>query len=85
MGYLPQDPRTGDLEVLSLDRILEARGLDSLARKMRETEEAMASSDEAVRDRALTRYPAVEERFRSAGGYAAESEAARIAANLGSR
>jgi len=83
VGYLPQDPRTGDLEVLSLDRILEARGLDSLARKMREAEEAMASADEAVWDRALTRYPAIEERFRSAGGYAAESEAASIAANLG--
>src|SRR5829696_4609085 len=27
VGYLPQDPRTGDLEVLSRDRILSARGL----------------------------------------------------------
>ncbi|MCJ7827482.1 MAG: ATP-binding cassette domain-containing protein, partial [Demequinaceae bacterium] len=82
-GYLPQDPRTGDLEVCALDRILEARGLGALARKMREAEEAMASTDEKVRDRALERYPTLEERFRSAGGYAAESEAARIAANLG--
>jgi ATPase subunit of ABC transporter with duplicated ATPase domains len=83
VGYLPQDPRTGDLDIVSLDRILQARGLDALARKMREAEESMASPDEAVRDRALERYPALEERFRSAGGYAAESEAAHIAANLG--
>ncbi|MGH3448093.1 MAG: ATP-binding cassette domain-containing protein, partial [Nocardioidaceae bacterium] len=28
VGYLPQDPRTGDLEVLARDRILSARGID---------------------------------------------------------
>ncbi|WP_345150999.1 ATP-binding cassette domain-containing protein, partial [Nonomuraea rubra] len=26
VGYLPQDPRTGDLQVLARDRILSARG-----------------------------------------------------------
>src|ERR1700731_2685717 len=30
VGYLPQDPRTGDLDVLALDRVLSARGLDEL-------------------------------------------------------
>src|SRR3954468_2965076 len=30
VGYLPQDPRTGDLEVLARDRVLSARGLDTL-------------------------------------------------------
>ena len=30
VGYLPQDPRTGDLDVLALDRILSARGLDEV-------------------------------------------------------
>src|SRR5690606_5301657 len=29
VGYLPQDPRTGDLDVLARDRILSARGLDT--------------------------------------------------------
>ena len=28
VGYLPQDPRTGDLTVTGRDRILSARGLD---------------------------------------------------------
>jgi len=83
VGYLPQDPREGDPDQLGMDRILEARDLAGLARKMREAEEGMASTDDAVRDRAMERYPVVEERFRAAGGYAAESEAARIAANLG--
>ncbi|MFE7265453.1 ATP-binding cassette domain-containing protein, partial [Streptomyces sp. NPDC057592] len=35
VGYLPQDPRTGDLDVLARDRILSARGLDEILRKMR--------------------------------------------------
>src|SRR3954451_2697064 len=30
VGYLPQDPRTGDLDVLARDRVLSARGLDTL-------------------------------------------------------
>src|SRR3954453_12294439 len=30
VGYLPQDPRTGDLDVLARDRVLSARGLDRL-------------------------------------------------------
>ncbi|TXS54768.1 ATP-binding cassette domain-containing protein, partial [Streptomyces sp. sk2.1] len=30
VGYLPQDPRTGDLDVLARDRILSARGLDEI-------------------------------------------------------
>lgn len=83
VGYLPQDPRAGDAEQLAMERILEVRDLASLARKMREAEEGMASDVDAVRDRAMDRYPKLEERFRAAGGYAAESEAARIAANLG--
>jgi ATPase subunit of ABC transporter with duplicated ATPase domains len=32
VGYLPQDPRTGDLQVLARDRILSARGLDQMVR-----------------------------------------------------
>nr|WP_297422821.1 ABC-F family ATP-binding cassette domain-containing protein [uncultured Actinotalea sp.] len=83
VGYLPQDPRTGDLDVLGLDRILSVRGLDEIVRAMRATEGAMASADDATRDAAMERYPRLEARFTAAGGYAAESEAGRIASNLG--
>lgn len=83
IGYLPQDPRTGDLRQIAMDRILSVRDLAGLTRKMREAEEAMAGDDEAASIKAMERYPRLEERFRSAGGYAAEAEAARIAANLG--
>ena len=83
VGYLPQDPRTGDLSQVALDRVLSARGLDQIVRSMRETELLMASEDEDERERAMARYARLEARFTAAGGYAAESEAARIAANLG--
>ena len=83
VGYLPQDPRTGDLSVLAMDRVLSARGLDEIVRAMRRTEAEMGGDDEDVRDRAMERYSRLEARFTAAGGYAAESEAHRIASNLG--
>ena len=83
VGYLPQDPRTGDLEQLAMDRVLSARGLDEVVRAMRATETAMASEDDAVREKAMDRYSRLDSRFNAAGGYAAESEAHRIASNLG--
>src|SRR5690349_5320873 len=43
VGYLPQDPRTGDLDVLASNRILGARGLDEVLRKMRIAEDKMAN------------------------------------------
>ncbi len=83
VGYLPQDPRTGDLEVIALDRILSARGLDELVNRMRALEVEMASKDDATRDRAMHKYTNAESAFQAAGGYAAESEAASLAASVG--
>jgi ATPase subunit of ABC transporter with duplicated ATPase domains len=83
IGYLPQDPRTGDLEVLARDRILSARGLDVVVRDMRAAETSMGSSDDGVRDAAVRKYSRIEDHFHVLGGYAAESEAASIAASLG--
>jgi ATPase subunit of ABC transporter with duplicated ATPase domains len=83
IGYLPQDPRTGDLTTLAMHRVLSARGLDEIVAAMRETEGAMASADDDTREAAMERYARLEQRFTAAGGYAAESEAHRITANLG--
>jgi ATPase subunit of ABC transporter with duplicated ATPase domains len=83
IGYLPQDPRTGDLDVLARDRILSARGLDVVVRDMRAAENSMGSSDDGVRDAAVRKYSRIEDHFHVLGGYAAESEAASIAASLG--
>ncbi|GAA1600591.1 MULTISPECIES: ABC-F family ATP-binding cassette domain-containing protein [Kribbella] len=83
IGYLPQDPRTGDLDVLARDRILSARGLDDVVRRLRGAEKQMASADDKTRAKGMRRYERAEADLHAAGGYAAESEAARIAANLG--
>src|SRR3954468_13824805 len=78
VGYLPQDPRTGDLDVLARDRVLSARGLDTLVTDIAKAQVELAERphDESL----LRRYGALEERFTALGGYAAESEAARICA-----
>ncbi len=83
IGYLPQDPRTGDLDVIARDRILSARGLDQVLIRIRRAENKMASEDEAERDAAMATYARAEAELAAGGGYAAESEAARIASNLG--
>ncbi|GAA3877157.1 ABC-F family ATP-binding cassette domain-containing protein [Tessaracoccus defluvii] len=83
LGYLPQDPRSGDPEQIARDRVLGARGLDQAMRRMRRAEETMATAGGSTRQEAMDAYSRAEAAFVAAGGYAAESEAARIAANLG--
>jgi len=84
IGYLPQDPREGDLDVLARDRVLSARGLDTLLTDLEKQQVLMAELvDEDKRDKAIRRYGQLEERFSALGGYAAESEAGRICASLG--
>ncbi|RNE66495.1 ABC-F family ATP-binding cassette domain-containing protein [Cryobacterium tepidiphilum] len=82
IGYLPQDPRSGDPEMLARTRILDARGLGSIALGMQESSLAMASTDAAVSAAAMKKYGALTDQFNALGGYAAEAEAASIASNL---
>lgn len=84
IGYLPQDPREGDLDVLARDRVLSARGLDTLLADLEKQQLLMAEvADDTARDKAVRKYGQLEERFAALGGYAAESEAGRICASLG--
>jgi len=83
IGYLPQDPKVEDMDQTGRDRILSARDLDETIRRMRASEEGMASEDDAEREKAMSRYSRLEAEFAARGGYAAESEAARITSNLG--
>ena len=84
VGYLPQDPKEGDLDQLARDRVLSARGLDTLLSDLEKQQALMAEvADDAARDKAVRRYGQLEERFAALGGYAAESEAGRICASLG--
>lgn len=82
IGYLPQDPKVDDMTQLARDRILSARGLDGVAKKMRQAQEDMASEDDSIRTKGMRRYDRLEAEFIAGGGYAAESEAAVITSNL---
>jgi ATPase subunit of ABC transporter with duplicated ATPase domains len=84
IGYLPQDPREGNLDIAARDRVLSARGLDTMLADLEKQQALMAEVvDEAARDRAIRRYGQLEERFAALGGYGAESEAGRICTSLG--
>lgn len=84
VGYLPQDTKVGDLTEIARDRILSARGIDALLKRIHKAEERIAQSSEGdAMARALDRYTRLDHEFTMAGGYAAAGEAARISAALG--
>src|SRR6478609_10495547 len=66
VGYLPQDPRTGDLDVTARDRVLSARGLDRLVTEIAKIQVQLAETpdDEAL----VRRYGQLEHRFDDLGG-----------------
>jgi ATPase subunit of ABC transporter with duplicated ATPase domains len=82
IGYLPQDPRTPNMEQLARDRILSARNLDAVVGELRQAHDDMASDKTSVRNKAMARYDRIESAFLAGGGYAAEAEAASISSNL---
>ncbi|HWM33986.1 MAG TPA: ABC-F family ATP-binding cassette domain-containing protein [Pseudolysinimonas sp.] len=82
IGYLPQDPRTGDPEDTARTRILDARGLGRIVQQLQQSTLDMASPDAAVSAAGMAAYAKLEDRFLALGGYAAEAEAAAIASNL---
>ncbi|MBU6243694.1 MAG: ATP-binding cassette domain-containing protein [Actinomycetales bacterium] len=83
VGYLPQDPRSGDPDELARDRILSARGMREVVRRMHEASLRLDDPDPATRERMVNRYARAEAEFEALGGYAVESEAASIAASVG--
>ncbi len=82
IGYLPQDPRSGNPEDLARTRILDARGLGQIVLGMQQAQNDMGSTDSAVSAAAMATYGKLDDRFLALGGYAAEAEAASIASNL---
>ncbi|MFF1381185.1 ABC-F family ATP-binding cassette domain-containing protein [Streptomyces sp. NPDC058308] len=84
VGHLAQDPGAADPAVTVTDRILSARGLDEAVAALRTAEAAMAEAvSPAAQERAMAAYARADDRFQARGGYAAEAEAARVAAGLG--
>ena len=82
IGYLPQDPRSGDPEMLARTRILDARGLGTISLGLNQAGLEMGSTDPKVAAKAMRTYGTLTDQFNALGGYAAEAEAASIASNL---
>lgn len=68
--------------MLARTRILDARGLGTIALGMQESSLAMASADPKVSAAAMKKYGRLTDEFNGLGGYSAEAEAASIASNL---
>ncbi|WP_329122688.1 ABC-F family ATP-binding cassette domain-containing protein [Streptomyces sp. NBC_01353] len=84
IAHLPQDSRAADPTVTVSDRILSARGLDRAVRTLQAAALALGEADtEADGARTMAAYARAEAEFEARGGYAAEAEAARVAAGLG--
>ncbi|MEU1130733.1 ABC-F family ATP-binding cassette domain-containing protein [Streptomyces sp. NPDC005900] len=84
VGHLAQDPRAADPAATVIARVLSARGLDEVVAALRTAEAAMAAATSpAAQERAMAAYARADDRFQARGGYAAEAEAARVAAGLG--
>lgn len=84
IGYLPQDSREGNIEQTARDRVLSARGLDSIMRNMDRQQEIMETTENPnMRDKAIKKYSRLEERYHQLGGYEANAECSQICDNLG--
>lgn len=83
LGYLPQDTHADDPEQSALDRMMSARDIASIIKRLRKAEKEMTSPDAKVMTRAMDKYDKAMQAFDKAGGYAAQSEAISMAASLG--
>ena len=81
LGYLPQDPRSGEPEQLARDRILGARGLDQVMARLRRAEQEMSSSRGTEREKAMAAYARAENALLSAGS---RSTLSRVVSDAGS-
>jgi ATPase subunit of ABC transporter with duplicated ATPase domains len=82
VGHLSQEPppRGKGIDETALSHVLSARGLDVAAHRLDELHQRMAAD---ASPRNVRAYSDAEDAFRSAGGYASESEVRRIAHGLG--
>jgi len=85
MGYFSQEahiPRTEHLQT-GLERILEARGIGELLIRMETARRSAETATGDDLDRLINRLARLQDELETQGGYAAEAEAKRIAANVG--
>ncbi len=86
VGYFSQETDPPDLErkdVTALERILAARQIGTMLRRIEETRRKLARLEGEARDRAITRFTRLQDEFEARGGFVAEAEAKQVAAALG--
>ena len=86
VGYLSQESELPDLErldVTALERILAARDIGALLRKIEDRRVAIEETSGERRDKLIAQHARLIDDFESRGGYAAEADAKQTAASLG--
>ncbi|HWB88217.1 MAG TPA: ABC-F family ATP-binding cassette domain-containing protein [Acidimicrobiia bacterium] len=86
IGYFSQEAALPDLEhpdATALERILMAREIGALQRRIEHARQRLEGLSGAERDRGIARFARLHEEFEAKGGFVAEAEAKRIAANVG--
>jgi ATPase subunit of ABC transporter with duplicated ATPase domains len=86
IGYFSQEADLPDLEhpdATALERILMAREIGAMQRRIEEARQRIEELDGEERDRAIARFSRLLDEFEAKGGLAAEADAKRIAASLG--
>jgi ATPase subunit of ABC transporter with duplicated ATPase domains len=86
IGYLSQEAALKELtdaEVNALERVLTARDIGNLERRMEKVRLQMEAATGEERDRLIARFSRLDDEFTVRGGYVAKAEAKRFAASVG--
>jgi ATPase subunit of ABC transporter with duplicated ATPase domains len=86
IGYFSQEAALPDLDhpdATALERILMAREIGILQRRIEEARQRLHDLSGSERDRGIARFSRLHEEFETKGGFVAEAEAKRVAAALG--
>jgi ATPase subunit of ABC transporter with duplicated ATPase domains len=86
LGYFSQEAALPDLErpdMTALERILAAREIGAMLRRIEDTRHKIGRLEGEARDKAIERFSRLQDEFDAKGGFVAEAEAKRTAANLG--
>ncbi len=86
IGYFSQEAALPDLEhddATGLERILMARDIGAMQRRIEHSRQRLESLTGEERDRGIVRFSRLHDEFEAKGGFVAEAEAKRIASNVG--
>lgn len=86
VGYFSQEAALPDLEhpdATGLERILMAREIGAMQRRIEHSRRRLEGLTGDERDRGIVRFSRLHDEFEAKGGFLAEAEAKRIAANVG--